>query len=54
MTTELPHYTPVEIEAMLRDGRWWPFDRVDGKLLQRLHKKTPPNNPLDDEETAPW
>lgn len=54
MTTPPPQYTPEQIEAMLRAGQWWPFTRVDGALLQRLHKKAPPTNPLDDVEDAPW
>lgn len=49
-----PQYPPAEIEAMLREGRWWPFDRVDGKLLQRLHKKAPADDPLADVEEAPF
>lgn len=49
-----PQYNKAEIEAMLQAGRWWPFERVDGKLLQALHKKAPAVNPLDDIEDAPW
>lgn len=49
-----PQYSKAEIEAMLQAGRWWPFDRVDGKLLQALHKKLPADNPLNDIEEAPF
>lgn len=49
-----PQYTKAEIEDMLRAGRWWPFDRVDGALLQALHKKTPAVDPMADLEEAPF
>lgn len=49
-----PQYRKAEIEDMLRTGRWWPFDRVDGKLLQALHKKSPTPNPLEAVEEAPF
>ena len=52
MTADTPQYTPAEITDMLRGGTWWPFARVDGKLLQRLNKQTPAANPLDDVEDA--
>lgn len=35
--------TKAEIERAVRENRWWPFDRVDGKLLEKLHReKTKP------------
>ena len=29
-----------QITALIQQGKWWPFDRVDGKLLVRMHKHT--------------
>lgn len=29
----------AEIVLKLTANEWWPFDRVDGKLLQALHRK---------------
>lgn len=29
-----------EIISKITSGAWWPFDRVDGKLLERLHKQS--------------
>lgn len=32
--------SPHQITALIQQGKWWPFDRVDGKLLVRLHRQT--------------
>ena len=32
---------------------WWPFDRVDGKSLERLHKKVNRKQELDEYEESP-
>ena len=29
----------AEIVLKLTANEWWPFDRVDGKLLEALHRK---------------
>ena len=39
--------------ALIQQNKWWPFDRVDGKLLVRLNKQHQRNNPEKVEE-APW
>lgn len=28
----------AEIVLSVTQNKWWPFDRVDGKLLQKMHK----------------
>ena len=37
---------------------WWPFTRVDGKMLEALHRKhlkaNPPPSIYDTAESAPW
>ena len=30
----------AEITKKLLNNEWWPFDRVNGNLLERLHKGT--------------
>lgn len=32
--------SPRQITALIQQNKWWPFDRVDGKLLVRMHKQT--------------
>ena len=27
------------VEVAIKENKWWPFDRVDGKLLERIHKQ---------------
>ena len=39
----------AEIVLKLTAKAWWPFDRVDGRLLQKLHKQSVKPN----EEEAP-
>lgn len=29
----------AEIILRLTSNEWWPFDRVDGKLLEKLHRE---------------
>ena len=31
--------TKAETERAVRENRWWPFTRVDGALLQKLHRE---------------
>lgn len=31
--------SPRQITALIQQRKWWPFDRVDGKLLVRLHRQ---------------
>lgn len=28
------------IEAKIKSGEWWPFDRVDSKTLNKLHQES--------------
>ena len=28
----------AEIKALLTANKWWPFHRVDGKILQQMHR----------------
>ena len=28
-----------QITALIQQRKWWPFDRVDGKLLEKLHRQ---------------
>lgn len=30
--------SPRQITALIQQGKWWPFDRVDGKILQKMHR----------------
>ena len=30
--------SPRQITALIQQRKWWPFDRVDGKILQRMHR----------------
>jgi hypothetical protein len=43
--------SPRQITALIQQGKWWPFDRVDGKILTALHKAS---LKLDPVEEAPW
>lgn len=29
----------AEVALKITENKWWPFDRVDPKILQRLHKQ---------------
>lgn len=31
--------SPRQKIALVRENRWWPFDRVDGALLQKMHRQ---------------
>ena len=31
-------YSSTEIKALLTANKWWPFHRVDGKILQQMHR----------------
>ena len=36
---EYRQQTKADIERAVRDNTWWPFTRVDGALLQKLHRE---------------
>ena len=40
----------ANVALKLATNRWWPFDRVDGKLLEQLNKL----NRRNDYEEAPF
>jgi hypothetical protein len=42
----------AQVEALIRANKWWPFDRVDGKILQRMHRSTERQNQTTDVEEA--
>jgi hypothetical protein len=50
-TTPSGALSPRQITALIQQGKWWPFDRVDGKILTALHKAS---LKLDPVEEAPW
>ena len=31
-------YSSAEIKALLTANKWWPFNRVDAKILQQMHR----------------
>lgn len=39
--------------ALIQQRKWWPFDRVDGKLLVKMHKQHE-NATTEELEEAPW
>ncbi len=43
-----------QITALIQQGRWWPFDRVDGKILVRMNATLMRNakQQIDDVEEA--
>ena len=41
-----------QITALVQTNRWWPFDRVDGKILVQLHKQH--QKTIEQVEEAPW
>ena len=44
-----------QITALVQTNKWWPFDRVDGKLLVKLHKQhTRHQATIEQVEEAPW
>lgn len=45
--------SPRQTIALIQQGKWWPFDRVDGKLLVKLHKQHE-NATTEELEEAPW
>ena len=44
--------SPRQITALIQKGKWWPFDRVDGKILQRMHRASEQKKPTTDIEEA--
>lgn len=30
----------ADVETKIARNQWWPFDRVDGKILQKMHRRT--------------
>ena len=48
--SEIEQHKVLSQEELLS---WWPFDRVDGKSLERLHKKVNRKQELDEYEESP-
>lgn len=44
--------SPRQITALIQKGKWWPFDRVDGKILQRMHRASEREKSMTDCEEA--
>lgn len=42
-----------QIIALIQQKKWWPFDRVDGKLLTKMHKQHEKET-TETVEEAPW
>lgn len=36
-TTPTAKLTHAQIEAMVKENRWWPFTRVPPRILPRMH-----------------
>ena len=36
--TDTTKCSSAEIKALLTANKWWPFHRVDGKILQQMHR----------------
>ena len=36
--TDTTKYSSAEIKALLTANKWWPFNRVDAKILQQMHR----------------
>lgn len=37
-TTQSGALSPRQTTALIQQGKWWPFDRVDGAILQKMHR----------------
>jgi hypothetical protein len=44
--------SPRQITALIQQRKWWPFDRVDGKILQKMHRANERKKPTTDCEEA--
>lgn len=41
--------------ALIQQGKWWPFDRVDPAILQEMHRRAVRGNKkIDETEDALW
>ena len=39
-----------QITALIQQNKWWPFDRVDGKILEKLERQHRKQNTEPTEE----
>lgn len=39
MKANRPTKAQREVEEKITTGKWWPFDRADAVLLERIHRK---------------
>lgn len=51
-STDTEQLTHAQIEALVRENRWWPFTRVPPKILPRMHRSIVSGNPMTDVEEA--
>jgi hypothetical protein len=40
------------VETKIARNQWWPFDRVDGKILQRMHRRIEREKRMTNQEDA--
>lgn len=40
----------AEVVRKVTEGTWWPFDRVDAKLLEKIHRQKTKPQPKESEE----
>lgn len=53
--TDTTKCSSAEIKALLTANKWWPFHRVDGKILQQMHRSIEAEKSTTDNlEEAPW
>lgn len=41
-----------QMTARIQENKWWPFDRVDAKLLEKIHRQKIKTQPKESEEGA--
>ena len=51
-TTPTAKLTHAQIEAMVRENRWWPFTRVPTRILPRMHRSIVSGHQPTEEEPA--
>lgn len=44
--------THAQIEALVKENRWWPFTRVPAKILPKMHRSIVSGNPMTNVEEA--
>jgi len=54
METKKKSAPPKKILSQEELLKWWPFERVDGKILERRHKQLLKQEPKPQFESAPF